>query len=152
MGDGPYRPALERQVRQLHLSGYVEFTGALDDAALADWYRRASIFVFTPQPNSARGEMEGFGLVCVEAGAGGCPIVAWKTGGVGEAVIDGETGLVVNYEDWDGLISSLVQIMQSPELAARLGQGGYRRACHLSLTAASILGEESPVLNRSWQT
>ena len=99
VGDGPQRAALEQRTRHLRLTDNVTFVGQVNDDELSDWYRRASVFVFTPQPDSTRGEMEGFGLVCVEAAAAGCPVVAWKTGGVGEAVRDGETGLLVEYGD-----------------------------------------------------
>ena len=137
VGDGRQRDALEHLARRWRLTDNVAFVGQISDDELAAWYRRASVFVFAPQPDGARGEMEGFGLVCVEAAAAGCPVVAWKTGGVGEAVRDGETGLLVEAGSVRSLAEAIVHLLQSPAESARLGEGGMQYASALARQAAA---------------
>lgn len=147
VGEGPYRRELERWRDALGLHDVVSFRGLLADQELAAAYRAASLLVFTPTPAAERGEREGFGLVCVEAGACGCPVVAWAasargTGGVAEAVLDGETGLLVPHGDVVALAAAIARLLRDPAQAARLGEGGRRRAENLWRAArGALLGE-----------
>lgn len=139
VGDGPYRPSLERLTAALQLQAHIYFTGLLSDAELAEWYRRAALFIFTPDPNRRAGEMEGFGLVCVEAGACGCPVVAWETGGVADAVQDGETGRLILYGETDALRRAILHLLHHSDEATRLGEQGRRRAHRLAEQARMAL-------------
>jgi glycosyltransferase involved in cell wall biosynthesis len=65
---------------------------------------------------------EGFGLVYLEAGAYGLPVVATRSGGVPEAVKDGETGLLADEEDVEGVAQAIRTILADPGLASRLGK------------------------------
>ena len=95
--------------------------GALPYAEVPDRYRAADVFV---QPSIA----DAFPLPCVEAMAAGLPVVASATGGIVEAVRDGETGLLVERDDPEALASALERLMADPDLRASLGQAGRRRA------------------------
>lgn len=72
--------------------------------------------------------VEGFGLVYLEAGAHGLPVVAHAIGGVPEAVIDGETGLLVPPGDQPALTAAFTRLLADPVLRRRLGEAGRARA------------------------
>ncbi|MCK4322990.1 MAG: glycosyltransferase family 4 protein, partial [Armatimonadetes bacterium] len=67
------------------------------------------------------------GLVYLEANLCGLPVVAGDTGGVSDAVVDGETGLLVNPEDPAAIASAIVRLLDNPDLAAQLGAAGRAR-------------------------
>jgi phosphatidylinositol alpha-1,6-mannosyltransferase len=69
-------------------------------------------------------DVEGFGLVFLEANACGRPVVGARAGGVTDAIRDGETGLLVPPGDPPALAAALVRLLADPGLAARLGQQG----------------------------
>ncbi len=121
-GDGPARADLERQVAALGLADRVEFTGWVlpeDVPALID---AATVVVM---PSRWR---EPFGLVALEAGLMTRPIVATRVGGLAEVVAHGETGLLVENEDSEGLADAIGSLLDHPTLASALGQAGRRRA------------------------
>jgi phosphatidylinositol alpha-1,6-mannosyltransferase len=65
---------------------------------------------------------EGFGLVFLEAGAYGLPVIGTRSGGVADAVKEGETGLLVEPQDINGLAEAMLRLLQDAELAQRLGR------------------------------
>jgi phosphatidylinositol alpha-1,6-mannosyltransferase len=104
----------------------VKFLGDIPDEKLGDVYRQADIFAMTSMPH--RHSVEGFGLVYLEAGAHGLPVVAHDIGGVPEAVTHGETGLLVSPGDTAGLTAAFAQLIADPALRRRLGAAGRTRA------------------------
>ena len=98
----------------------VKFLGRVSDVELENCYKQASIFILTPRQVGLN--FEGFGLVYLEAGAYGLPVVATRSGGVPEAVKDTETGLLADEEDVDGVAQAIRTILSDPELASRLGK------------------------------
>ena len=151
VGEGPYRRKLERLRDALGLHDSVHFAGRIPDEELAAVYRAASLLVFTPTPRAEQGEREGFGMVCLEANACGCPVVAWAstdggTAGVAEAVLHGETGLVVPQGDLAGLAAAIVRLLADPAEARRLGEGGRQRAKNLVREARAVLLEGETTL------
>jgi phosphatidylinositol alpha-1,6-mannosyltransferase len=104
----------------------VKFLGDVPDEALGDLYRQADIFAMTSMPH--KHSVEGYGLVYLEAGAHGLPVVAHQIGGVPEAVIHGETGLLVAPGDTAGLTAAFSQLIADPSLRHRLGAAGRVRA------------------------
>ena len=97
----------------------VEFLGKVSAERLKQCYQEASLFLLAPQQVGLH--FEGFGLVYLEAGAFGLPVVGTKTGGVPSAIKEGETGLIVDPEDVDGLAGALECILTNPELARQMG-------------------------------
>ncbi len=102
-----------------HLSD-VELLGAVSEAKLRDCFRQASVFVLTPQEEGLN--FEGFGLVYLEAGAFGLPVVATRSGGVADAVLDGETGFLADSNDIDGIALAIAHLLSDSELASQMGR------------------------------
>lgn len=108
----------------------VHFLGAISDAELSRQYQEASVFVLTPQQEGLH--FEGFGLVYLEAGAYGLPVVGTKTGGVPDAVQEGVTGFLASPDDIDGIAEAIIRLLSDPELARKMGQANRRRAEQLT--------------------
>jgi len=121
----------------------VKFLGDLPDEKLGEVYARADIFAMTSMPH--RHSVEGFGLVYLEAGAHGLPVVAHDIGGVPEAVADGETGLLVAPGDRAALTAAFARLIADPVLRSRLGAAGRVRATRNSwrASAQSLFGQPS---------
>ncbi|MBL9216638.1 MAG: glycosyltransferase family 4 protein [Opitutaceae bacterium] len=118
----------------------VRFLGDIPDEKLDALYADADVFAMTSIPH--RHSVEGFGLVYLEAGAHGLPVVAHAVGGVPEAVLHEETGLLVPPGDQAGLVAAFVRLLRDPALRQRLGAAGRRRAqAHTwSDSAAALFG------------
>jgi glycosyltransferase involved in cell wall biosynthesis len=121
IGDGPLRAELDEMRRQLNLHEIVEFSGALEQAAVLKWWQRAAIAVLTS-------ENEGMPVCLMEAAACGVPAVATAVGGVPELVEDGETGFLVPPDDATALAGMIGKLLHNPALAARMSAAARRRA------------------------
>lgn len=114
----PYFQQMQQFVAEYHLTG-VQFLGAISDKELSRCYREATLFVLTPQEEKLN--FEGFGLVYLEAGAYGLPVVATRTGGVPNAVLDGETGILVEQGDIEGIAAAILSLVTNPQELKRMG-------------------------------
>ncbi len=122
IGGGPELPGLEELARKLGLTTTVTFDGPLsDDAAVWRAFREAHVFCLPSL-------QEGFGIVFVEALAAGLPVVAARAGAVPEVVPDGEAGILTPPGDSQQLAWALLKLLNDPELRARFGTVGRRRA------------------------
>jgi len=125
-GGGDDLPRLKKLAGDLGLSDRVVFTGRVDPGELRALFRRADLFVM---PSRQEGkDVEGFGIVFIEAGAAGVPVVGGRSGGVPEAVHDGVNGLLADPADPGDVAEKMARILDDPALAARLGEGGRRLA------------------------
>ncbi|MGO2171700.1 MAG: glycosyltransferase [Micrococcaceae bacterium] len=124
IGDGPLRADAEVLARQLGLS--VTFTGSLPPAQVAEHLARARVLL-APSRHAADGDAEGFGMVFLEAALAGVPAVAYRHGGVPEAVVDGKTGLLVREGDTTELASSLRELLANEGLRAAMGDAAQQR-------------------------
>jgi len=104
----------------------VRFLGDVPDEKLGELYAQADIFAMTSMPH--KHSVEGFGLVYLEAGAHGLPVIAHDIGGVPEAVTHEETGLLVAPGDTPALTQAFSRLLADPALRQRLGQAGRARA------------------------
>lgn len=127
IGDGPERGRLERRSRALGLGDAVSFLGALPHAEVATWMRRASVLA-VPSVTAGDGDAEGLPTVLVEAAASALPAVGTNHGGIPEAIIDGETGVVVPERDPAALVAGLGALLASDDLRRRMGQAARRMA------------------------
>lgn len=118
VGDGECRADLERQAQQLGIAGAVTFAGLRDDVpqllALLD------VFVLTSL-------WEGLPNAVLEAMGAGLPVVATAVGGTPEAVVNGETGLLVPPRDPDALAQAINNLLHMPDLRRKMGQAGRER-------------------------
>lgn len=97
----------------------VELLGSVSLERLHECYRQASVFLLTPQQVGLH--FDGFGLVYLEAGAFGLPVVGVRTGGVPSAICDGETGFVVDSDRVEEIVTALRLLLSDRELARRMG-------------------------------
>lgn len=122
----------------------VKFLGDVPDDKLGEIYAKADIFAMTSLEH--KHSVEGFGLVYLEAGAHGLPIVAHAIGGVPEAVVHDETGLLTAPGDTTALAQAFARLLNDPALRRRLGEAGRARA--LSRTwrdsAVALFGQPAP--------
>ncbi|MBN1641998.1 MAG: glycosyltransferase [Anaerolineae bacterium] len=133
VGDGPMRGAWEALARELSLADRVRFVGRVDDAALPGWYRAANLYVL---PANVRAEA--FGIALLEAMASGLPCITTEVGtGTSWVVQDGVTGRVVPAMDHVALAGAIQQLYD-PNLRARMGAAGRRRA-ETTFTAHAML-------------
>jgi len=119
VGEGYERPALEAQVRAAGAEEWLSLPGHLGDQELVDLYRRAWLVIST----SVR---EGWGMTLTEAGACGTPAVATRIAGHEDAVIHGQSGLLV--DTLDDVVTAAAAVLSDEELRSRLGEGARRTA------------------------
>jgi phosphatidylinositol alpha-1,6-mannosyltransferase len=126
IGDGPERAVLESMAEGLGLKDRVLFAGPVPDADLPAWYAACDALVM-PSRDVPGQPPEGFGLVYLEAGAAGKPVIGARTGGVPSAIVHGQTGLLVEPEDVGGLTEALRTLMSDRAAAAAMGEQGRDR-------------------------
>ena len=137
-GDTDYLQRVEQTCRDAGVT--FDYLGEITDT-LAQTYEQCDIFVMTSRtlPRS----VEGFGIAYLEAGFHGKPVVAYRSGGAGEAVINGETGILIEEGNIPALVKAVQQLVTDPALRERLGEGGRKHAAHFSWdTTARIVIEE----------
>lgn len=121
-----YHRSLVESVEAAGLERRVHFLGNVDEAEKIDLLRRAEVFVHAPV-TAADGGFEGFGLVYLEASASGTPCLGTLGCGAEDAIIDGETGFLVQ-PSVDGLARKLGALLGDDELRARMGAAGVAHA------------------------
>jgi phosphatidylinositol alpha-1,6-mannosyltransferase len=126
IGDGSRHVGLRSEVAAKGLDAHVRFHGEIDDRALVRAYQQCDLFVL---PNrEAAGDFEGFGMVLLEAQACGRAVVAGASGGTGEAMRDGETGLRVDADDPAQIAAAIRSLLDDPERLRAMGQAARRFA------------------------
>ena len=124
-GDGPERNSLFNLSKKFGIQDNVEFTGILTGKALYEKYQECEVFVMPSK--SFDTDVEGFGMVFLEAAFFKKPCVGTWSGGIPEAVIDGETGLLVSEGDVKGLAKALSRLLSDEKLAFKYGQNAHVR-------------------------
>lgn len=120
VGDGPQRENLERRVADLGLGDKVKLVGQRDDVPV--WLNAMDVFTLP-----SYGE-EGVPQAIMQAMACGVPVVSTTVGAIGEAVVDGETGILVAPRDSAALAAALARLLADPELRCGMGAAGLERA------------------------
>jgi phosphatidyl-myo-inositol dimannoside synthase len=126
VGDGPDRARLAELIDGRGLGDRIRLAGFLPPDDLESSYRAADLFAM-PCRDEAGGDTEGFGLVYLEAGARGLPVIGGRTAGVREAVADGQTGLLVEPGDVPALAAALTALLTDRDRARALGAAGRDR-------------------------
>ncbi len=126
VGDGPKKKFLIEEIQKHNLQNVVRFVGEVPHEELNNYYYLADLFVLLTHPDEGR--EEGLGLVFLEAAAAGLPVVAGKSGGVEEAVVHSQTGILVDIYKGDKIvIDSIVEMLKNKEYAKRLAENARDR-------------------------
>jgi len=131
VGDGPYKPDLERRIHELGLEDRVVFAGYVPADELPSYYRAADVVVVPSREFAADHPIEGFGIVYVEAAACGIPTVGGLGGGTEESIADGVSGFRVDAHDPEAIADATLKLLEDRELAIRFGRAGRERAVEL---------------------
>ncbi|HUT21994.1 MAG TPA: glycosyltransferase family 4 protein [Candidatus Bipolaricaulota bacterium] len=126
VGKGNNLGNLKALVNRFNLKKYVLFLDRVDNDELKVLYDLADIFIMASRELSS-GDVEGFGIVYLEANNFKKPVIAGKSGGAVESVIDGVNGLLVDPNNFHDLSRVIVKLLKEKDLAERLGENGYRR-------------------------
>ncbi|HEX5702606.1 MAG TPA: glycosyltransferase [Pyrinomonadaceae bacterium] len=126
IGDGPLFAECLTLVGRLAIERAVTFLGTQPHHVVADEMRRARLFA-QHSIEAASGAMEGTPVALLEAGASGLPVVATYHGGIPDAVIPNQTGLLVKERDVAGMADQMLRLLRDPLLAAELGEAARRR-------------------------
>jgi len=124
VGSGPADGKLHRLARQLGVAGSVRFTGQVPAADLPSYYGAADVFAMPCRTRRGGLDVEGLGIVYLEASAAGLPVIAGDSGGAPDAVINGETGYVVPGRSVGTLASRLTELLADPAAARAMGEKG----------------------------
>ena len=122
VGDGPYRGELQRLAGQLEVAASVTFTGSVPD--LPGYYAAADVFAMPCRTRRAGLDVEGLGIVYLEASAAGLPVIGGDSGGAPDAILDGETGYVVPGRGVPVLAERIIALLADPSRARAMGQRG----------------------------
>lgn len=132
-GTGSYSQVVQSEITKLGLTEIVEMVGFVPDNELPDFYRKADVFILFSQQDPESHNVEGFGLVFLEAQACGVPVIGANTGGIPDAIVEGEGGWLLAPDDVEGLQRLLEKLIQQPELLETQG----RRARERTLSEAT---------------
>ncbi|MEU0253660.1 glycosyltransferase family 4 protein [Streptomyces sp. NPDC006184] len=126
VGGGPYEQDLRRLAQETGVAASVRFTGAVPWAELPAHYGAGDVFAMPCRTRRGGLDVEGLGIVYLEASATGLPVVAGDSGGAPDAVLEGETGWVVRGGSAEQTAERIVVLLQDPELRRRMGERGRR--------------------------
>jgi phosphatidyl-myo-inositol dimannoside synthase len=124
VSDGPFRAGLERLAARTGVSDSVLFTGPVEWDELPGYYDAADIFAMPCRTRRGGLDVEGLGIVYLEASATGLPVVGGDSGGAPDAVLDGETGYVVPGRSVQAVADRLTALLADPAGAAAMGDKG----------------------------
>ena len=146
-GEGAERPRLEQLVAEHGVEGNVTFIGGISDERLPTLYAACDVFMMPTRQDGA--DVEGFGIVFLEAAASGRPTIGGRNGGVPEAIAEGETGLLVSGSDPAELAAAIHSLLRSDSPRMAMGLAGRERVCEhftwerAARTVEAIHGEVS---------
>ena len=125
VGDGPELEKCKELVKELNLDDYVHFTGKVPYEELNPFYNMCDVFVMVPRSDET--EVEGFGIVYLEANACKKPVIGSNSAGIPSSILHKKTGLLVEEENVDELIKALNTILSDESYAKKLGEQGFER-------------------------
>ncbi len=124
VGEGPYRAHLEKLARQLGVLEKVTFVGRVQYADLAKYISAGQIFAMPSRSRFGGLEVEGLGIVYLEASACGLPVIAGKSGGAPDAIIEGVTGFAVDGNNVKEISEKLIELLSDSAKAKVMGEQG----------------------------
>ncbi len=126
-GTGEDEGRLRRLCRELGVESSVRLLGEFPQEELPKLYRLADIFIMASRQTPGTRDVEGFGIVFLEAGACGVPVVAGRCGGIPDAVEDGRTGMLVDGDSSERIAAALIELLSNEDQAAAMGAAGRQR-------------------------
>jgi len=139
VGEGPYKEHLEKLVSKLKIEDSVRFVGRLQYQDLPRYLRVGDIFAMPSRSRFFGLEVEGLGIVYLEASSAGLPVLGGASGGAPDAVLPGESGLVVDGTDVTAIAKCAITLLHDSALRARMGERG--RSWALETWSWQIWGE-----------
>ena len=127
VGTGPQQEELKRLSKELCLESYVTFVGYVPDEDLPAFYETCDVFSMISREIPEKGDIEGFGMVYLEANQYGKPVVAGKSGGVEDAVLHNKTGLLIEPDNVDAAAEAITHLLINSQFAKQLGLQGQQR-------------------------
>jgi phosphatidylinositol alpha-1,6-mannosyltransferase len=124
VGDGPYRAELGRLAQRVGVADSVVFTGPVPWEELPAYYDAGDVFAMPCRTRRRGLDVEGLGIVYLEASAAGLPVVGGDSGGAPDAILDDETGYVVPGRDVAAVADRLIELLGDPAGAAAMGSRG----------------------------
>ena len=124
VGGGPYAETLHRLAAENAVAEHVVFTGSVPSAELPAYHNIADVFAMPARTRGGGLDVEGLGIVYLEASATGVPVVAGQSGGAPETVVEGVTGTAVDGTDIDAVALAITAILSDPSAAAEMGANG----------------------------
>ncbi len=125
-GHGENKSDLQQLAKNLQVDKNIVFLHNLNNQQIAWLYQNCDLFIM-PSRQLANNDVEGFGLVYLEANSFGKPVIAGQSGGVSDAVIDGQTGYLVDPEDKEMIAKAILRVLDNQPLAQKMGQQGAQR-------------------------
>jgi phosphatidylinositol alpha-1,6-mannosyltransferase len=125
VGEGQNLLNLQSKILNLKLENNVILTGKVSDEELASYYELCDIFIMPSR--EINGDVEGFGIVYLEANSFGKPVIGGRSGGVSDAVIDGQTGLLVDPNNVEETTATVIKLLTDDNLRNKLGEQGRER-------------------------
>ncbi|HEX5496496.1 MAG TPA: glycosyltransferase family 4 protein [Mycobacteriales bacterium] len=129
VGAGPYLSRLRRLAADIGVAGDVVFTGEVPWAELPAHYAAGDVFAMPCRTRRGGLDVEGLGIVYLEASATGLPVLAGDSGGAPDAVLDGRTGYVLDGTSVPAVADRVAALLGDPTLAAAMGREGRRWVC-----------------------
>ena len=124
VGEGPIKSMLEKLIRHLGLENNVIFTGRIQFNDLPKYIQLGEIFAMPSRDRFFGLEVEGLGIVYLEASACGVPVIVGRSGGAPDAVIENQTGLIVDGTNSNEISDAVCKLLADPKLAKQMGQNG----------------------------
>jgi phosphatidylinositol alpha-1,6-mannosyltransferase len=124
VGGGPYRGELERLAAAQGVASSVRFTGSVPWEELPAHYDAGDVFAMPCRTRRRGLDVEGLGIVYLEASATGLPVIAGGSGGAPDAVLAGETGLVVDGRTASAVAGAVAELLRDPDRAREMGEKG----------------------------
>lgn len=124
VGDGPYLPSVRQQAERSGLTPFVRFTGPVPEDELPAHYAAGDVFAMPCRTRRRGLDVEGLGIVYLEASAAGLPVIGGDSGGAPDAIADGESGYVVPGRDVAALAGRVAELLADPAKARAMGDKG----------------------------
>lgn len=126
-GEGPEKERLQALVRELGVQEAVIFVGDVAHDQICDFYNLCDVFIMVNRLD-AGGDVESFGMVFTEANAVGKPVIGGRSGGTAEAIIQSQTGFLVDPDSAEEVAGRLLLLFKNEQLSQRMGAVGLERA------------------------